>query len=285
MATTPFIEREDYDRFLEQEASHFPRATKEAVARLITSSLPDEVQWVADSACEYPEDLFLVDQPPRVLVYEGDLSLLGRQVRLVVAGSRHASEACRADTESLCQALASHGVFIVSGMLSNIDMAAHEGSLRAENPDPERPATSGAIVCSPFGAPWPKGRRELGHAICDAGGVVVSLVPQVRGLALDEKERLEVLSYRQQVFAAIGTAILIVYLRPNGVTETLIQKALDMERPVLLWHSALEEKSPYLEELLANPPKDEAGRELLIIVKSVEEIEAAISAWQLVWWL
>ena len=70
MATTPFIEREDYDRFLEQEASHFPRATKEAVARLITSSLPDEVQWVADSACEYPEDLFLVDQPPRVLVYE-----------------------------------------------------------------------------------------------------------------------------------------------------------------------------------------------------------------------
>ena len=50
MATTPFIEREDYDRFLEQEASHFPRATKEAVARLITSSLPDEVQWVADSA-------------------------------------------------------------------------------------------------------------------------------------------------------------------------------------------------------------------------------------------
>ena len=58
-----------------------------------------------------------------------------------------------------------------------------------------------------------------------------------------------------------------------------------MERPVLLWHSALEEKSPYLEELLANPPKDEAGRELLIIVKSVEEIEAAISAWQLVWWL
>ena len=54
MATTPFIEREDYDRFLEQEASHFPRATKEAVARLITSSLPDEVQWVADSACEYP---------------------------------------------------------------------------------------------------------------------------------------------------------------------------------------------------------------------------------------
>lgn len=271
MATTPFIEREDYDRFLEQEASHFPRATKEAVARLITSSLPDEVQWVADSAREYPEDLFLVDQPPRVLVYEGDLSLLGRQVRLVVAGS--------------CQALASHGVFIVSGMLSNIDMAAHEGSLRAENPDPERPATSGAIVCSPFGAPWPKGRRELGHAICDAGGVVVSLVPQVRGLALDEKERLEVLSYRQQVFAAIGTAILIVYLRPNGVTETLIQKALDMERPVLLWHSALEEKSPYLEELLANPPKDEAGRELLIIVKSVEEIEAAISAWQLVWWL
>lgn len=286
MAATPFIEREDYDRFLEQEASHFPHATKEAVARLISSSLPEEAQWVADQAANYPEDLFLVDHPPKVLVYEGDISLLGRQVRLVVAGSRQASDACRAETESLCEALASHGIVILSGMISNIDMAAHEGSLRSHAEDETtRPARSSAIVCSPFGAPWPRGRHELGRAICDAGGLVISLAPQVRGLALDEAERLEVIRYRQQVFAALGTAVLVMHARAGGFTEQLVAQALAMSRPILLWHTVAADPTPYLSELLANPPKDAAGRDLIVVVHDVAEIEAAITAWQLVWWL
>ena len=281
----PLACRLDYDRLLKQEASYFPRASTGAVERLLASSLPEEAQWIAKMREGYPEELYLVDEAPDVLVYEGDLSLLSRQVRLVVAGSRGASTHTQSVTESTCCRLAEDGVTILGGMVSAIDMAAHRGSLLAKRHHRDAPTRSAAIVAAPLGAPWPSGRHELGRAIYAAGGLLVSLTPQVRGLALDECERRTVQEYRQRFTAALSTAVLIMHANPNGYTEKLINAALTLERPVLIWYEILENAPAFLEALLAKAPKDHAGRELIIVVKNAKDIEAATTAWQLVWWL
>ncbi len=281
-----FSTRPDYDRLLAQEASYFPQASRSAVERLLASSLPSEVQWVAAERPGYPEELYQLEEAPDVLIFEGDLSVLSRQVRLVVAGSRGASEHCQGVTESLCKTLAQHGVAVLSGMVSAVDMAAHHGSLAAQCQADTCTVRSCAIVAAPLGAPWPAGRHELGRALYEKGGLLVSLAPQLRGLAMDESERLERLDFRQRITAALATAVLVMHVRDGGFTVKLIHEALRLERPVLIWHEALGQ-TPSLEiaELLAAPPKDAAGRALVTVVKSLAEIEAAITAWQLVWWL
>lgn len=281
----PLTSRPDYERFLAQETAYFPRATREAVARLLTSSLPAEAEWIAREREGFPDDLSLIGDAPDVLVYEGDIRLLSRQVRLVVAGSREAPQARCEETERLCTALSRHGITVMSGLVSAIDIAAHRGSLAAVREDAAA-ASSCAIVAAPLGAPWPYGRHEFARELCDAGGLIVSLTPQVRGLSMSEAERVEVHNYRQRVTAALATAVLIMHVETGGFTQKLIEEAVALERPVIIWDRAFEPgRVPAVEALLENPPVDATGRPLVMRAGDAGTIEEAISAWQLVWWL
>lgn len=283
MSKIPLPEREDYERLLDQEASQFPRATREAVARLLDSSLPEQVQWVAKENRAFPEDLMaLGEDTPQVLVYEGELSPLNRQVRLVIAGSRHAPEERVAMTRELAKTLALHGIGLISGLVSNIDDATHEGAMAARA---DGGSGSTAIVSLPFGAPWPQGRHEFANRVAEDGGLIISLAPQVRGLSMNENERLDALNYRQRFISAIGTAALVMYTTSNGNTEKIIREMIALERPVLLWHEVVNEQPTFCEDLIAKAHVDRTGRALVQVVHGVDEIEEAISAWRSVWWL
>ncbi len=284
MPNTPFSVRPDYDRFVAQEAQYFPSASRAAVERLIDSSLPEETQWVARDRDGYPDELNIVPRSPDVLVYEGNLPLLSRQVRLAVAGSREAPPERVQTTNELASALTEDRVALLSGMISDIDEAVHLGSL-ATRQSSEHVTLSTAMVTSPFGAPWPLGRHNLARKLVRAGGLVLSLTPQLRGLSLSESERLAVVKYRQLIEVTLSSAILIMYVHDGGFTTKLVQEAITLERPVLLWHEILNDGSQDVQTWLSNNPKDRTGRELFVVVHNVEEIHQAISAWQNVWWL
>ncbi|MFC0474746.1 DNA-processing protein DprA [Robertmurraya beringensis] len=81
-----------------------------------------------DSA--YPELLKETYQPPWVLYAKGDISLLGKQTKLAVVGSRQATEYGKRAIDRLFPPLIEKGIIIVSGLALGVDTLAHEAAIR-----------------------------------------------------------------------------------------------------------------------------------------------------------
>lgn len=79
---------------------------------------------------EYPENLKEVYNPPAVLFYQGNLSLLTTP-GIAVVGSREASAYGLAVTQRLVPELVKAGLTIVSGLARGIDTSAHQQALQA----------------------------------------------------------------------------------------------------------------------------------------------------------
>ena len=91
-------------------------------------ALRDRVVVLGDDT--YPPLLREIADPPLVLHFRGDVSLLARP-SLAIVGSRRASPYGVNAAESLARQLASTGIVIVSGGARGIDAAAHHAALNA----------------------------------------------------------------------------------------------------------------------------------------------------------
>lgn len=75
---------------------------------------------------EYPRLLKEIYQPPWVLFAKGDLSLLEREPKLAVVGTRQATQYGKNAIRMILPGLIEQGVVIVSGLASGIDGLSHE---------------------------------------------------------------------------------------------------------------------------------------------------------------
>lgn len=79
----------------------------------------------------YPYLLKQTAQPPWVLYYKGDLSILAKP-QLAVVGTRNPTAYGKKVAESFAAALSSAGLCIVSGLARGIDSSAHRGALSGD---------------------------------------------------------------------------------------------------------------------------------------------------------
>ena len=79
---------------------------------------------------EYPNQLKKIYQPPFVLFYYGDLSLLDSQYILGVVGSRKANDYGIKGCNKIIGDLKNTNVVILSGLAKGIDTIAHEGAIK-----------------------------------------------------------------------------------------------------------------------------------------------------------
>ncbi|MEP0917229.1 DNA-processing protein DprA [Leptolyngbya sp. DQ-M1] len=83
---------------------------------------------------DYPQLLAEIPDPPPVLYYRGDLSLirdLDRQSAVAIVGTRQPSDYGRRWTRKLSKTLAQHGFIVMSGLADGIDAEAHSSCLEA----------------------------------------------------------------------------------------------------------------------------------------------------------
>ncbi len=80
---------------------------------------------------EFPGLLYQIDNPPAVLYVKGDISCVENHINVAVVGTRKASEYGIGIAEDLAYNLAKKDITIVSGGAVGIDLAAHEGALKA----------------------------------------------------------------------------------------------------------------------------------------------------------
>jgi DNA processing protein len=79
---------------------------------------------------EYPRYLKEIYQPPWALFAKGDLSLLDREPKLAVVGSRQATPYGKNAIRLIFPELIDNGVLIVSGLAKGIDALAHEYAIK-----------------------------------------------------------------------------------------------------------------------------------------------------------
>lgn len=277
------ISPDAFDMLVTLEKRPFERAPREVIVRLLDETLPDGTKLVAASEPDYPAELAALDEHPAVLVYEGDLSLAERQLRVSIVGSRDADEAARADARRVARELASRGAVIVSGLAAGIDAAVHEGALEATTPSGTVGRTI-AVMGTPLSQPWPAANARLAHRIAQHG-LLLSLAPQVSGLSFTDEERAESLRARNRAIAAIGLGSLVMAGKEGSSTLREIAHSLELGRPVLIWHSIVEAGEAWALRLLEEAPRDETGRALVQTVSSAADVEEALSPWSTVWWL
>lgn len=103
---------------------------KEKISTLLQHYTANEISIITIFDPEYPVWLRNIYQPPWALFAKGDLSLLQKEPKLAVVGSRQATSYGKNAIRLLFPPLLEKGIVIVSGLAKGIDAAAHECALK-----------------------------------------------------------------------------------------------------------------------------------------------------------
>jgi DNA processing protein len=120
----------------------------------------------------YPPSLQHDPEPPGVIFWSGDLSVLQRTC-VAIVGTRHCTSYGREVAHDIALGLARAGVCVVSGLALGIDGAAHRGALAAMG------GTTVGVAASGVDVPYPRRHAGLWAEVVSRG-VVVSETPPGR---------------------------------------------------------------------------------------------------------
>ena len=115
---------------------------------------------------EYPEYLKEIHEPPSILYYKGDISLLKTDC-LAIVGSRNCSRYGADQAKKFAIELSSAGFTIVSGLAEGIDTNAHLGALEAKG-------KTIAVLAGGLNYIYPQINTNLAKRIIDSGGLIIS---------------------------------------------------------------------------------------------------------------
>lgn len=150
----------------------------------IVAGLRDRVVVRTDPG--YPPLLREIFDPPLVLHFVGDLSLLSRPA-VAIVGSRRATPYAINVASHLTRPLAEAGVVIVSGLARGVDAAAHAAALDASG-------TTIAVLGTGIDLVYPKSNAPLFERIAKYGLIVTEFAPGTPPLAANFPMRNRVIS-------------------------------------------------------------------------------------------
>jgi DNA processing protein len=122
---------------------------------------------------DYPSLLKEIYQPPWVLFAKGNLSLLGKQSKLAVVGSREATQYGRNAIRLMFPPLVKKGLVIVSGLAIGIDTLAHEYAMK-------NGGSTIAVIAGGFNHIYPKENAELAMEMMRTQLVVSEYPPDTK---------------------------------------------------------------------------------------------------------
>jgi DNA processing protein len=169
---------------------------------------------------DIPGVLQQIPNPPGQLFVAGNLGNLLRRARLAVIGSRKLSTYGRGVTSLLTEALASHGVVIVSGLALGADGVAHQAALN----------TGGqTIAVLPAGLDriYPATHHHLAQQILEQGGALVTEYPPG-----SEPYPSNFLA-RNRLVSGLSDGVLITEAAERSGTLATANYALEQGRPVM----------------------------------------------------
>lgn len=167
----------------------------------------------------YPDVLVADPQPPAVLFWRGDWSVLEAR-RVGIVGTRNATGPGRDFAALLGFTLASNDVAVVSGLAKGIDGAGHRGALRAGS------GRVVGVVANGLDTPYPRENADLWEAVAGEGLLVSEWPPGTE----PEKFRFP---QRNRILAALSELLVVVESRERGGSLTTAREALERSVEVM----------------------------------------------------
>ncbi|MFL6559129.1 MAG: DNA-processing protein DprA, partial [Bacillus sp. (in: firmicutes)] len=124
---------------------------------------------------EYPPLLKEIYQPPWALFAKGDLSLLEKEPKLAVVGSRQATQYGKNAIRLIFPGLIEQGVLIVSGLARGVDALAHEYAIK-------NGGKTIAVIAGGFYHIYPKENMTLALAMMENQLVLSEYPPDTKPL-------------------------------------------------------------------------------------------------------
>ncbi|MBS3897794.1 MAG: DNA-processing protein DprA [Dethiobacter sp.] len=166
----------------------------------------------------YPKILREISDPPAVLFYRGDFTVL-EHLCVSLVGSRKATAYGKAVADRLSADLAAFGVTVVSGMARGIDTAAHLGVLRAGG------RTAAVLGCG-LDVCYPPENKKLRDEI-ERQGVILSEFP------LGTQPKPPHFPMRNRIISGLSLAVIIVEAAERSGALITADCALEQGREVL----------------------------------------------------
>ncbi|MBM4154149.1 MAG: DNA-protecting protein DprA [Lentisphaerae bacterium] len=178
-------------------------AAEEARARALSARL------VTPADPDYPAALLKIHDPPLALYVAGDLTPRDRQC-IGVVGSRRCTQYGKGVADRLGFQLAKAGFTVVSGLARGIDIAAHEGALKAGGRTIA--VLGGALDCL-----YPAEARPLADRIAKQGAVISEYT-------LGREPDRTTFPYRNRVISGLSMGVVVVEAdRKSGAMITADQ--------------------------------------------------------------
>lgn len=138
---------------------------EEEVEKVVNST---KTKFITLLDTEYPENLKKTNQPPLLLFYDGDITLLKKETqhKLSIVGSRESSDYGINSTKEIVSSLEDDYI-VISGLAKGVDSASHEAAL-------DNNLKTIAVLGDGLNKVYPPENKELLKRIIDNGGLVLS---------------------------------------------------------------------------------------------------------------
>ncbi len=115
----------------------------------------------------YPERFRLIDDPPAILYYKGDISTFETSKNIAVIGTREPTNHGAKIAERLGIQFAEKGCNVISGLAIGCDTLAHRGCIKGGG-------KTLAVLPGGLDNVYPSSNRELAEKILESGGALIS---------------------------------------------------------------------------------------------------------------
>ena len=167
---------------------------------------------------EYPDRLKYIPDPPQILFYKGDISLLKRERMIAIVGARQATDYGREAAAYFSRELSQAGFCVVSGLAFGIDTAAHKGAIKAGG------RTIG-VMGSGINDIYPKGNTALYKEMYESQLVISENGLDIPSFAFN-------FPVRNRIISGLSCGVIIVEAREKSGSLITADQALEQGRSV-----------------------------------------------------
>lgn len=165
---------------------------------------------------DYPQLLCGINNPPLVIYYKGEISLL-RNRCIAVIGTRDATDKGKYHARSFAREIAAQGYTVVGGLSAGIETAAHIGAMST--------GATCAVLASGIDTVYPKENKELYNKICENGVVISEYMPGT-------KTGKYAIPFRNRIISGLCESVLLIEAPEKSGSLTTVNHALEQGRDV-----------------------------------------------------
>ena len=178
----------------------------------------NNINYVTYNSKEYPESLKYISEPPYVLFYKGDFSLVNTNM-VAIVGSRKNTSYGEVITKQIVRELSNMNYGVISGVAYGIDTIAHKECLRMGL------KTIGVLGCG-IDIIYPKSNRDVYKDIEKNGLIISEFLPGTKPLPYNFPRR-------NRIIAALSKGVLVVEVAVNSGSLITVGYAIEYDIDVM----------------------------------------------------